>query len=249
MTTTTRSAIDPRSRVIVALDVPNHQEALAVADELDGIISFYKLGLELLMAGGMETILRRLVEKAQIFVDLKLPNDIPQTITRVASLAADMGVSFTTLSATAEPDTIQAAVRGRGDRPDPKLLFVSFLSSQDRNDYARNTGAESETFETFIKNRTERARGAGADGFIVSGEEIALLRSLHPDALLVSPGIRPAGSAQDDHKRSCTPSQAIERGSDYIVVGRPIVRASNRADAARKIVDEVEAAVARVSSP
>lgn len=122
----------PEGRVIVALDVPTPDEALAIAKELEGVISFYKVGLELLMSGGMEKLLRELVDGRSVFVDLKLPGDIPETVIRTVNLAAKIGVKFITLSNAAGDDTIRAAVAGRGDKADPKLLFVSFLSTGSR---------------------------------------------------------------------------------------------------------------------
>jgi orotidine-5'-phosphate decarboxylase len=150
-------------------------------------------------------------------------------------------VKFLTLSNSVSRDTIQAALAGRGGRKNPQLLFVSYLSSLDRADFVEQTGRDPSEFERHIEERTASARRAGVDGFIVSGQEIKLLRAKYPEAVLVSPGIRPAGSSLDDHKRSCTPAEAIRLGADYIVVGRPIRNAPNRRAAAQKIIDEIAA--------
>jgi orotidine-5'-phosphate decarboxylase len=222
----------------VALDVPRPSDALALVRELSGVVSFYKLGLELLMAGGLEGLLRELSGKGRLFVDLKLPSDIPTTVQRTVALAASLGVELFTLSGSATAETIAAAVAGRGESKHPQLLFVPFLSSQGRD----VTGAAS--FEDTLLERARFAKQAGVDGFIVSGPEIALLRKEFPDALLVSPGIRPAGAALDDHKRACTPAQAIELGADYLVVGRPIRDAQDRRAAAESIAQDI-ARVAR----
>lgn len=239
---TIRSARAPKDRIIVALDVPTKDEALKLVDDLDGLISFYKIGLELLMSGGMEDLLRRLVVGKQVFVDLKLPGDIPETVKRVVSLATSIGVKFLTLSNSVTRGVIQAALEGRGtEKKDPELLFVSYLSSLDRDDFAEQTGLAPSEFEKHIEERTASAKRAGVDGFIVSGQEIRLLRAKYPEATLVSPGIRPAGSSLDDHKRSCTPAEAIRLGADYIVVGRPIRNAPDRRAAAQKIIDELSA--------
>ncbi|HKY36917.1 MAG TPA: orotidine-5'-phosphate decarboxylase [Polyangiaceae bacterium] len=247
---------NPSERVIVALDVPSKDEALRIVDELDGVISFFKVGLELLMSGGMEDLLRKLVVGKKVFVDLKLPSDIPETVKRVVSLAADIGVTFLTLSNSATTGTIRAALEGRGDSASPHLLYVPFLSSLDRADFSELYGKRPEDFEGFLEQRTQEAKNAGADGFIVSGPEIRLLRNKYPDAKLVSPGIRPSGSPADDHKRACTPAQAMSLGADYIVVGRPIRNSSDRRAAAQRIVDEVantliggSSASARPSAP
>ena len=233
--------LSPRDRVIVALDVPSADQALAIVDELGDAVSFYKVGLELLMSGGMERLLRTLTDGRRVFVDLKLPGDIPETVSRTVSLAADLGVSFLTLSNSVSPWTIEAAVKGRGGRPGPELLFVSFLSSLGPEDFAAQYGRPAAEFEAFLRETTDRARSAGADGFIVSGPQIRTLREQYPGQVLVSPGIRPAGAALNDHKRSCTPAEAIRFGTDYIVVGRPIRDASNRREAAQAIVGELTA--------
>jgi orotidine-5'-phosphate decarboxylase len=232
----------PRERVIVALDVPTGEEALALVEELGNIVSFYKIGLELLVSGSVERLLRRLVTDHQVFVDAKLPNDIPETVRRVTRSVAEMGVKFLTLSSGVTTETFRAAVDGRAEHADPQLLFVPALSSQDRSDFETLAGASPTAFEDDLTRKAASAKSAGADGFIVSGQEIQLLRKLYPKALLVSPGIRPAGATKDDHKRSCTPSEAIRLGADYIVVGRPIRHASNRRLAAQLIIDEVAAA-------
>jgi orotidine-5'-phosphate decarboxylase len=229
--------LSPQDRVIMALDVPSPALAVALVRELEGVVSFYKLGLELLMAGGLETLLRELSGKHQLFVDLKLPSDIPTTVQRTVSVAADLGVQLFTLSGSATAETIEAAVKGRGTRTDPKLLFVPFLSSQGRS------AAPGERFEDAILAKARFAANCGVDGFIVSGQEIAVLRQEFPDKLLVSPGIRPSGSATDDHQRSCTPAEAIALGADQLVVGRPIRDAADRRGIAAQIIAEVASAL------
>jgi orotidine-5'-phosphate decarboxylase len=234
--------VKPQDRLIVALDVPTGADALRMVDELHGLVSFYKVGLELLMAGEMGALLRALTAGHKVFVDLKLPNDIPETVRRVVGLAADLGVSFLTLSNSATPDTIASAIDGRGaNRIDPKLLFVPLLSSMNRAEFSQHSGRPESSFESLLEERTSMAKSAGVDGFIVSGQEIGLLRSKYPrsKALLVSPGIRPTGAPKDDHKRSCTPAEAMRLGADYIVVGRPIRDAPSRKDATKRIIDEI----------
>jgi orotidine-5'-phosphate decarboxylase len=240
------SKLLPQERLIVALDVPTREDALRIVDDLGELVSFYKVGLELLMSGGMDAVLHALAPDKSIFVDLKLPSDIPETVRRVVSLAAKMGVKFLTLSHSASRDTLQAAVRGRGEQALPELLFVPVLSSVDASDFARDSGSERAGFQADLLRRAVDAKKAGADGFVVSGEEIALLRRHFPDSALVSPGIRLAGAARDDHKRSCTPAEAIRRGADYIVVGRPIRDAKDRCAAAQRIVDDIASAAAAV---
>jgi orotidine-5'-phosphate decarboxylase len=236
----------PAERIIVALDVPTQGEARQLVDDLDGLVTFFKVGLELFMGGGVESLLRDLAASHRLFADLKLPDDIPATVTSVVRVAATTGVHFLTLSHSAGPDTIAAARRGRGSARLPHLLFVPFLSSQDEADFARRTGRPASEFQSDLVARATEAKVAGADGFIVSGLEIALLRKHFPDAVLVSPGIRPDWAPADDHKRSSTPAEAIRLGADYIVVGRPIRRAGDRdarRDAAKRVIEEVALAL------
>lgn len=248
-------SLRPEERLIVALDVPTSQEAVELVNELEGIVSFFKVGLELLMAGGLEDLLRRLVKEKQVFVDLKLPDDIPATAMSVVRSASRIGVRFLTLSHSAGPATIDAAVRGRlegGGRPGKTdLLFVPALSSLDQSDFASMTGRPASEFQSDLVDRARRAQGLGADGFIISGQEIAILHEAFPTAILVSPGIRPSWAPQDDHKRACTPSQAVALGADYIVVGRPIRNAAGkdaRRDAAKRIIDDIAAGLGSSTS-
>jgi orotidine-5'-phosphate decarboxylase len=234
--------ITPAERVIVALDVPTPAEARQLVNDLEGLVTFFKVGLELFMGGGVESLLRELAESRRLFADLKLPDDIPATVTNVVRVAAATGVTFLTLSHSAGPDTIAAAVHGRGGARGPQLLFGPVLSSQDETVFARRTGRPASEFQPDLVARATQAKSAGADGFIVSGPEIALLRKHFPDAVLVSPGIRPDWAPADDHKRSATPGEAIRLGADYIVVGRPIRKAGDRdarRDAAKRVIDEV----------
>jgi orotidine-5'-phosphate decarboxylase len=229
-----------KDRLIVALDVPTPQEAFALVSELKGVVSFYKVGLELLMGGGMHEILTKLTEEHQVFVDLKLPGDVGETVKRVVRLASALKVRFLTLSASADEETVKAASEGRGSSDNPKLLFVSYLSSLDQRDFARLTGHSEGDFDSFLISRSENALNAGCDGFIASGDAIRLLRTKFPEALIVSPGIRLPGDRTDDHKRLTTPSEALQMGANYLVVGRPIRNASNRHAAALRIIDEME---------
>jgi orotidine-5'-phosphate decarboxylase len=234
-----------RERLIVALDVPEKAEALAIVRELEGLVSFYKVGLELLMRGGIEELIRELTRDKRVFLDLKLPGDIDETVRRAVQLAADMGVTFLTLSATSEPPAIRAAHAGRGAAVLPRLLFVSYLSSRDEGDYRAAQPGSDVPFTEHVVERSRMALESGCDGLIASGELIRTLRASFPRAILVSPGIRPAGTATDDHKRASTPGAAIAMGADYLVVGRPIRNAENRRLVAQGIIGEIEQALTR----
>ena len=233
----------PKERLIVALDVPTAVEALRFVRDLEDLVAFFKVGTELLLSGEAGGLLNRLLEGGhKVFVDLKMQGDIPETVRRTVEVASRMGVTFLTLSYLATRGTIQTAARARSNRGLPEILCVSFLSSLDQSDFTEQTGRPGGEFEAYLEERTSLAMASGADGFIVSGREIGLLRQRFPQATLVSPGIRQSGAATDDHKRSCTPSEAIGLGADYIVVGRPIRDARDRRDAAERIIGEIATA-------
>jgi orotidine-5'-phosphate decarboxylase len=221
-----------KDRLIVPLDVPTPEAALELVRELDGVVGFFKIGLELLMTGAMARVIDELRGTSRLFLDLKLPDDIPETIRRAVEVGTGLGADFLTLSAGVGPETIHAAVEGRGRASGPKLLYVSYLSSRDRPDLGE------------VDRRSDAALEAGCDGFIASGELIGRLRQRHPRAPIVSPGIRPRGAPKDDHKRSATPAEAIAAGADYLVVGRPIRDAADRRAAAVQIISEIDAALA-----
>jgi len=238
-----------RDRVIVALDVPSVDLALRLVERLDNI-SFFKIGLQLFITGGLPELLQALRDK-QVFVDLKLPGDIANTISAVVDVCVENRVRFLTLSDSMPPPAIAAARAARESRrtPNPQLLTVPLLSSLDARDLAGlaqwgpvdpNTSPDD-----FIVTRARAALQAGCDGVIVSGSAIAACRrAFPPPVVIVSPGIRPAGSSADDQKRHTTPGEAIRLGADYLVVGRPIVKDPHPRDAATRIIDEVEAALA-----
>jgi len=245
-----RSAKD---RLIVALDVPTVDDALAIVQDLGDSVSFYKIGLELLMSGRMFEVVER-IGATDVFLDLKLPADIPTTVRRtVNACVGHKAIKFLTLSAAGATsltlDVIAAAKEGRGTSEYPKLLTVPFLSSLDRSDLVAMFGEEAEPFETFLLKRSEAFVNAGSDGLIISGKEIELLRQRFErgKVTLVSPGIRPSGASVDDHKRSTTPSQAIAMGADYLVVGRPIV-GQPTPGGRRKVADEIVAEIEKATN-
>jgi orotidine-5'-phosphate decarboxylase len=240
-----------RDRVIVALDVPSVDLALRVVDQLDNI-SFFKIGLQLFVTGGVPELLRALRDK-RVFVDLKVPGDIGNTIAAVIDVCVANQVRFLTLSESMPPQAVASAraARDAHQSPYPQFLTVPFLSSLDAQDLATvvsSRGAESGSavdLDDYIVARAGAALKAGCDGVIVSGSAIAACRKHFPHpVVLVSPGIRPAGSSADDQKRHTTPAEAVRLGADYLVVGRPIVRARDPRRAAAGVIDEIDAALA-----
>lgn len=214
----------PSERLIVALDFDTLAEATALVETLGEAVVWYKVGLRMFVPEGIASV-RALRERARhVFLDLKM-HDIPETVRSAARNIADAGVEMLTVQGDA--DTVRAAAEGVEGRA--AVLFVPMLSSQ--------AGANT---EALILERGGAALEAGADGLIVSGEEIAAARKRFGEGvLLVSPGIRPSSTDANDHKRSLIPGEAIRLGADFLVVGRPIRDASNPRVAAEQIIQEI----------
>jgi orotidine-5'-phosphate decarboxylase len=227
----------PVDRLILALDVPTVAEARAVVAETEGAVGVYKVGLELIYAGGVEFARSLAADGKRVFLDAKL-HDIDNTVAGAVRSILSLGATFLTLHAY--PKTMAAAVAARGDAP-LGLLAVTVLTAFDDADLAE-AGYRGSVAET-VALRAAQAQAAGMNGIVCSPRELAALRALvGPDILLVSPGVRPAGSSAGDQKRVATPAEAMRAGADFIVVGRPILAAPDRRAAAHAIVDEVAGA-------
>ena len=244
-----------QDRLIVALDVDSVERGAALVDQLRRVRMF-KLGWRLLMAGlrtrGLAELWHSITGTGrEIFVDLKVP-DIGNTVADVVGdLARDPQVRFLTLHENMQARDIERARAARGESATPRLLMVPVVSSLSEADFPRIASAEAArgmTMDEWILARAGSALDRGCDGIIASGDAIALCRGRWPrggerDVVIVSPGIRPAGSGADDHKRLTTPTDAIRAGADYLVVGRPILQAPDPAAAADAIIAEVDAAL------
>jgi orotidine-5'-phosphate decarboxylase len=229
--------LDPRERLIVALDVPSVAEAEALVARLGETVAFYKIGYALAFAGGIDFARALAGAGKRIFLDLKL-HDIGYTVARGVESVARLGASFLTVHAY--PQTMHAAVDARAGS-DLRLLAVTVLTSYDDADLA--AAGYDFTVPELAAERAAQAHDVGIDGLICSGEEVAALRPIIGAAmLLVTPGIRPAGSPAGDQKRVMTPAAAIAAGADHLVVGRPITAAADPKAAAEAIVAEIAAA-------
>ena len=222
------------NRLIAAIDAPDRAEADALVAKLGGVPSWLKLGLELFCAEG-PSIVRAYVERgAQVMLDLKL-HDIPETVARATSRVAQLGAGLLTVHAGGGRAMLAAAVKSRGAT---RILAVTVLTSLDEADLA-DIGANGPIANLVVK-RAQLAIAAGCDGVVASPHEVAAIRAIAPAGfLIVTPGVRPAGTASGDQKRVMTPGQARTAGADLIVVGRPLRDASEPAEVARKIVDEL----------
>ncbi len=229
--------LEPRERLIVALDVSSVAEAEAMVARLGDSIVFYKIGYQLAFAGGLGFAQSLVDAGKRVFLDMKL-HDIGNAVARGVEGIARMGVTFLTVHAY--PQTMHAAVDARADS-NLRILAVTVLTSYDDADVA--AAGYDFTVPELVAERAAQARDIGVDGLVSSAEEAARLRPIiGPSMVLVTPGIRPAGVEADDQKRIMTPSAAIKAGADYLVVGRPIVAASDPKAAAAAIVAEIAAA-------
>lgn len=230
---------DPRERLIVGLDVPSVAEARRIVDALGDAASFYKIGYRLGFAGGIELARELVSEGRKVFLDLKL-HDIGNTVKEGVESIAALGVTFLTVHAY--PQTMRAAVEGRADAA-MRILAVTALTSYDDQDAAE--AGYGMAVRDLVRLRTEQARTIGVDGIVCAATEIEIVRDLvGPAMAIVTPGIRPAGSAQGDQKRVLTPTEAIRAGADHLVVARPIIRAGDPRAAALAIQDEIAQAIA-----
>lgn len=226
-----------QDRLIVGLDVPTLKDAETVVRELDGVVSFYKIGYQLAFAGGLDFARELASGGTRIFLDMKLL-DIDNTVAKGVEAIARMGMTMLTLHAY--PKTMKAAVAAaRGS--DLRLLGVTVLTSMDERDVI-DAGYEHDP-HTLVLRRSEQALHAGMGGIVCSAEEAeAVRRIVGPNMAVVTPGIRPKGSDHGDQKRVVTPAQAIRNGSSHLVVGRPIVSAADRRAVAEAILDEMRSA-------
>ena len=228
--------IDARERLIVALDVPTAGEARELVAQLDGLVSFFKVGLELYTAAGPDFVRGLVSDGEKVFLDLKFL-DIDETVKRATESVSRLGATFLTVHESGR--AVAAAVDGcrAGDL---KILAVTVLTSLDTADI-REMGMTC-SVEELVLQRAKRAIAAGCHGVVASGQEARKIRALDARVIIVTPGIRPAGADKHEQKRATTPTEAIQAGADYLVVGRPITRASNPRDAAMKIVEEMQRA-------
>jgi len=231
------SDIAPRDRLIVALDLPGIAAAEAMIARLGDSVTFYKIGYQLSFAGGLPLV-RKLADKGKkVFLDLKL-HDIGNTVARGVESIARLGATFLTVHAY--PQTMKAAAEARGGT-NLKLLAVTVLTSYDDGDL--HAAGYRLGVSDLVEARAQQAQVLGIDGLVCSPEEAGAVRKVVGHQMnLVTPGIRPAGSATGDQKRIMTPARAIAAGADYLVVGRPIVEAADP----KAVADAIQAEIAPV---
>ncbi len=233
-----RTHIKPADRLILALDVRTVDEAKRLVDQLDGLVSFFKIGIVLHTASGLELVKWLVGSGKRAFLDLKF-FDIRETVREAVARVADLGATFLTIHGNAE--IIRGAVEGRGNS-DLKLLAVTVLTNLDAGDI-RDLGFPV-SLDELVLHRARLAVKSGCDGIVASPNEVGAIRAaLGEEPLVVTPGIRPESSSRNEQKRIATPAQALRSGSDYLVVGRPIRTAPDPREAAVAIIREMERAL------
>ena len=222
-------------KIIVALDVATKKEALLLVDQLNGQISFFKIGLQLYTAGGLDVVREILAKGAKVFLDLKL-HDIPNTVGRAVESAGQLGVHMLTIHLCGGEEMIRAAVAAR--KTNLLILGVTVLTSTDEQTL-RQVGISDEIHD-HVSRLAKLGVEAGIDGLVASAHEVKMLRAeFGTEIKLVVPGIRPSWAEAGDQKRATTAREALDSGADYLVIGRPIIAHSSPREAVGNILDEV----------
>ncbi|WP_027358733.1 orotidine-5'-phosphate decarboxylase [Desulforegula conservatrix] len=231
----------PSDYIIFALDVDSMEKASHFARLLSGTVGMFKIGLELFIRTGPDIIkMIREISGAEIFLDLKL-HDIPETVKKSVSVISGLDVRFTTLHASGGTKMLGAAAGASGNLD---LLAVTVLTSTSASDLAETGHDKSINTESLVVMRAQLAKNAGCSGVVCSALEASMIRQrIGNDFYLVTPGIRPSWEVvkEDDQSRIMTPARAVSEGSDYLVIGRPISRASDPRASALRIADEIAA--------
>ncbi len=222
--------------IIVALDVEDSQQALNLIATIGPAVDFYKVGMELFTAEGPALVRELQARGKKVFLDLKF-HDIHETVRRAVARATELNVQLLTVHATGQ--VMRAAVEGRGDS-NTKTLGVTVLTSLGEPDLLEDGYPAGQTVTALVEKKVHLGVEVGIDGFVCSPLEVSRVRAITgPNHVLVTPGVRSAGSAAGDQKRIATPRAAIQAGATYLVIGRQITRAAEPAAEAKKILEEI----------
>ena len=237
-----------KDKIIVALDVPTKEEALAIVAELGDKVGAYKIGMQLYNACGPEILKEVTARNGKIFLDLKF-HDIPNTVASAAKVVADLGVFMFNVHACGGSKMMKAAAEALKEEAAnlgvarPLLIAVTVLTSLSEEEVQGEIGI-SRSIEEQVAAMAKLAQDCGLDGVVASPKEIAIIReACGEDFLIVTPGIRPRDASVDDQKRVKTPGEAVKDGADYLVIGRPITKAEDRVAAVNSIVADMESAL------
>lgn len=234
-----------KDKIIVALDVPTKEEALAIVEELGDAVGAYKIGMQLYNAVGPEILDEVAKRNGKVFLDLKF-HDIPNTVASAARTVANLGVFMFNVHASGGYTMMAEAAKALKEESEqlgvekPLLIAVTVLTSMSEEEMQKEVGVSRSIGEQVVA-LAKMAKEAGMDGVVASPLEIEMIReACGPDFLIVTPGIRPRDAALGDQKRVKTPGEAVRDGADYLVIGRPITKASDRMTAVKDIVSEIE---------
>jgi orotidine-5'-phosphate decarboxylase len=232
-----------KEKIIVALDVATANEAREIVTELKDFVGAFKIGLQLFTAFGASFVRELVEQNVKIFLDLKF-HDIPNTVAKASVEAAKLGVWMFNVHAIGGGEMMQRtveAVREVCDKENliqPKIIGVTVLTSSN-DETLREVGIINET-SAQVLNLAKLVAKYGLDGVVASPHEVCLIRENIENFLIVTPGVRPSFATSDDQKRVMTPSEAVLAGSDYLVIGRPILQAKNRIEAIESIIAEIK---------
>ena len=232
-------------RLVIALDIDNDEEALGLVADLKGSVGMFKVGHQLFTAYGPDIVRRIIGMGGRVFLDLKY-HDIPNTVAKASSEAAKLGVSIFNVHSLGGLDMMKAAAAaakeaaGKHGLPEPIVLAVTVLTSMDEMSLRRELKI-TRSLQREVAHLARLAQRAGMHGVVASPQEIKMLRrSVRGEFVILTPGVRPAWAAKDDQKRVMTPGEAVKTGADFIVVGRPVLKAPDRKAAVQKILEEIQ---------
>ncbi len=237
-------AMTPKDRLVLALDVESGDEATGLVSELKDVVGVFKVGHQLFTSEGPDIVKKITGMSCRVFLDLKY-HDIPNTVAKAAAEAVKLGVSILNVHALggfemmkAASDAARESAAGLGIEP-PMLLAVTILTSMDDRSLRRELKI-SRTVRREVCHLARLAKRAGMDGVVASPQEIKMLRrAIRGDFIILTPGVRPLWAEANDQKRVMTPAEAVAAGTDYIVIGRPVLKAENRRAAVEKILEEI----------
>lgn len=237
-------AITSKDRLALALDVDNDREALGIVAELKDSVALFKVGLQLFTAYGPDIVRRITGMGGRVFLDLKY-HDIPNTVAKASAEAVKLGVSMFNVHALGGLEMMKAAAESAKETaeklnlPVPTVLAVTILTSMDEKSMRKELKI-TRSLQREVAHLARLAQRAGMHGVVASPQEIkALRRAVRGDFVILTPGVRPVWADKDDQKRVMTPGEAVKAGADYIVVGRPVLKASDRKAAVEKILEEI----------
>lgn len=238
-------SLSGRDRLVLALDIDSDREALGLVSELKDSVGLFKVGHQLFTAYGPD-IVRRIIEQGgRVFLDLKY-HDIPNTVAKASVEAVKLGVGIFNLHALGGFDMMKAAVESAREAaeelglPMPVMLAVTILTSMDERSLRRELKI-TRSLRREVCHLARLAQRAGMHGVVASPQEIKMLRrAIRGEFIVLTPGVRPAWADKDDQKRVMTPAEAVDAGADYIVIGRPVLKAKDRKAAVEKILEEID---------